>query len=139
MAARMLDLSQEQQAAAKQLQEQHRTAVEPLVKDAAALRREVREALEAGGTDAAAIGEKVIAAHGLMAQVRESREDLEARFEALLTPEQRQTFETLKKARERMRASRGKRGHRGPGFEHGGPAFGPGPEDPLPEAPPEEF
>jgi Spy/CpxP family protein refolding chaperone len=133
-AARALDLSDEQRAAFEKLQDQHRKDVQPLFEEARRLQSEVREALDSGKAEPATVGERVIQAHKLMAQAKESREAFEASFEGLLTPEQLETWKTLEEARERMRASEDPRGPRGPGQRHRGPGpGGPPVEDDEPD------
>lgn len=105
-----LGLSDSQQAAAKQLHEQLRETMKPLHEEQRALHEQVETALEQGA-DAATVGNLVITAHQKRQAMRAAREEYEADFAALLTPEQLAKYETLKEKRESFR---GKRHGRGP-------------------------
>lgn len=115
--AHALDLTEEQQASLKQMIDEQRKAVEPLVQQKRDLRRQIREQLDSEAADATTIGQLTIQSHNLGKQLRAAHEGMKERFESVLTPEQKAKLEQLK-------AERGKRGFRRPG------RFGPRPQAP---------
>ncbi|HEX6739670.1 MAG TPA: Spy/CpxP family protein refolding chaperone [Vicinamibacteria bacterium] len=106
---RALNLTEEQRAQFKQLAEEHHKAQQPLREQAQALHQQLRQNLESGTPDAAAVGQLAIQAHAVEKQLHESRAQLMERFEGLLTPEQKAKLEELK-------SQRGQRG-----FDRSGP------------------
>jgi periplasmic protein CpxP/Spy len=117
MMVRALDLTEEQQASLKQMMDEQRKAVEPLVQQQRELRRQIREQLDSESADAATVGQLTIQAHNLGKQLGAAHDGMKERFESILTPEQKTKLEQLK-------AERGKRGFRRPG------RFGPRPQTP---------
>jgi Spy/CpxP family protein refolding chaperone len=115
---RLLDLSDEQQAAFREAADKHREAVEPLRRQHQDLRRQMREALEKGG-EAARVGQLAIEAHRMGERLRAERSKLEESLAALLNAEQRVLWDKMKAVREKDRG-RVEEG-RGPGE-----GFGPG-------------
>lgn len=105
-----LQLTEAQIAAWATIREQTHAVVEPLATQARALHEEIRTALEAGTTDATAIGTKMIAAHALQVKVRAAMDAGRDAFRALLTDEQKAKFDLLQQMRN----------GKGPG-RHGGP------------------
>jgi protein CpxP len=116
MGLRLLDLSESQKDAVKQLSEQHHDAVRPLFEQQQALQTQLDTALGASQPDAARVGQLVIQRHALGEQMKAERGKLEAAVVALLTPEQKQMWDRLKAVREQERGERGWRGnHQGHG------------------------
>jgi hypothetical protein len=77
-----------------------------------ALGEELHGLLDSGSPDPAAVGERVLALHGLREELRQARESFASEFAALLTEEQRFAWEALREAR-------GPLGPDGPGFGRG--------------------
>ena len=102
MLTQVLQLTEKQQQTWQAIREDTRAKVGPLAEQAAALRNEVREALDAGNADAAAVGAKMIEAHQLQVKVRALVEAGRDAFDALLTPEQTAKLHTLQQVREFM-------------------------------------
>jgi Spy/CpxP family protein refolding chaperone len=115
--AELLELDATQRAAFDRLRADGFDSAKPKFEQMRALHDEVRALLDAGSTDAAAIGAKVLAAHQLRNELRAERGAAEAEFVKLLSDEQRFAFEALREARDAFGERR--RGH---GSRHG---FGP--------------
>lgn len=128
--AEFLDLTEEQQAGARQLAEQAHDAIQPLLEEQHSLRQEIGEVLESEDPAPARVGELVLEARALREQLEQARQSFEEDFTALLTAEQRDRFALLQEARQIF----GPRGHhrgpgrRGPGRGGEGLGFG-GPGD----------
>jgi Spy/CpxP family protein refolding chaperone len=111
-AARVLELTEQQQEAARQIFEQRRPQMEALHEEMHENRKLLQEALESGHADPTAVGELVIAGHALREEDHRLKEESKAALESLLTPEQQVKLEAL----EAMREDMGPRGpHPGPG------------------------
>jgi Spy/CpxP family protein refolding chaperone len=124
---RFLELTEDQQEAARQIFEQRRPEMQALHEQMRENRTLLRDALESGA-DAASVGELVIDGHALKEQGRAMREDSKEAFESLLTPEQKRKLELLEAARA-AGSSRGPHGKMGPrggasGFRGMGPRGG---------------
>jgi len=124
---RFLELTEDQQAVARQIFEQRRPEMRALHEQMRENRTLLRDALESGA-DAASVGELVIDGHALKEQGRAMREESKEAFESLLTPEQKRKLELLEAARA-AGSSRGRRGKMGPrgdasGFRGMGPRGG---------------
>lgn len=123
--AELLELDETQRAAFDRLRADGFDAARPKFERMRALHDEVRALLDAGSTDAAAIGAKVLAAHQLRHALRAEREAAEAAFVELLSEEQRFAYEALREAREAFGERR-----RGPAARHGfGPRRGGAPDE----------
>jgi Spy/CpxP family protein refolding chaperone len=121
--ARFLELTEEQQAVAREAFEQQRPAMREIREKLRENREARREALETETPDPFAVGELVIEGHALQVQARALRDESKRALEAVLTPEQKQKLEALE-------AVRGFGGPRGPGGRRGGGERGPrGPGD----------
>ncbi len=118
---RMLDLSEEQEAAVRDLIAQHHKTVQPIREQQRARMARIQEQAAAPGADPAAIGRLVIEAAAVRKQMDEERDKLRESVGALLTPEQRELWTRLEAAHKKDRA-------RGLGFGPGpgGGCFGPG-------------
>lgn len=106
---RALDLTEEQRTQAKAIFEEQRRASEPQRTQMHELRKQMREQLDSGKADAAAIGQLAIQTHAIGQQLREARERGFERLTAILTPEQKAKLE-------QMKSERGKRGFGRRGF-----------------------
>jgi Spy/CpxP family protein refolding chaperone len=125
---RFLELTEEQQAAARELREQRRPEMEALRDQLRENRTLLRESLESGSPDPTAVGELVIEGHALRQKGRALREESKEAFEGLLTSEQKRKLELLEAARIAggPRGRRGMMGRRGGGW---GPPGGGAPGD----------
>jgi Spy/CpxP family protein refolding chaperone len=106
---RFLELTEEQQAAARDIFEQRRPEIEAIHEQLRENRTLLRESLESGNPDPTAVGELVIEGHALRQKGRTLREKSREAFEGLLTPDQKRKLEMLEAAR----AAGGPRGRRG--------------------------
>lgn len=107
--AELLELDATQRVAFDRLRADGFDSARPKFEQMRALHDEVRALLDAGSTDAATIGAKVLAAHQLRNELRAEREAAEAEFVKLLSEEQRFAYEALREAREAFGERR--RGH----------------------------
>lgn len=109
--ARVLGLTEEQQAQVRKLTEAQRPKQEALRAQAEANRRALQEALSSANPDPTAVGELTIDGHRLRGEGRKLREAHEQALRQLLTPEQRTKFDALRSLREeswgRRRPGRG--------------------------------
>ena len=124
---RFLELTEDQQEAARQIFEQRRPEMRALHEQMRENRKLLRDALESGA-DPASVGQLVIDTHALKEKGRAMREESKEAFEGLLTPEQKLKLEMLEAARA-VSGSRGSRGKMGPrsgasGFHGMGPRGG---------------
>ena len=120
--ARFLELTEQQQAAARDIFEQRRPEMEALREQMRENRTLLRESLESGNPDPISVGKLVIQGHALRQQGRALREESKSAFEGLLTPDQKRKLEMLEAAR----AAGGPKGRPGSmGGMHGG-GWGPG-------------
>jgi hypothetical protein len=75
---------------------EHHAAVQTLVDQRMAYHDQIESALQAATLDPAAIGNLVIADHGVAVQIQSSRAQFRTRFDALLSTEQRTTYASLR-------------------------------------------
>jgi len=106
-----LDLTAEQRAAFDQLRGDAMAAAEPKIERMRAAGEELRGLLDAGTSDATAVGNLVIEVHRLRGELRASREEVEQGLEALLTDAQKLAFDAVREIRPRPRRFAGE----GPG------------------------
>lgn len=97
-----LNLTEEQKAQLKQMHEQQREALRPLMEQRRGLRQQIREALDAGA-DATRIGQLEIQAHKIDQQLKAEHEKRRTAFLSILTPEQKAQWEKLQQEREQRR------------------------------------
>ena len=121
--ARVLDLTEEQQAAAREVFEQRRPEREALHEEMRANRKALRDALESAEADPCTVGEIVMEGHALEKRGRALREESKTAFAGLLNEEQKGKLETLEAARE-LTGPKGGRGMRGPRDGGWGPPGG---------------
>jgi Spy/CpxP family protein refolding chaperone len=93
-----LELTAEQQAAAKEQMAKVHAAVEPLFAEHEKQHEALRTALD-NGSDATTVGELAIAAHATMQKIHAAHKEAMATFAAQLTPEQQEKFQQLKESR----------------------------------------
>lgn len=93
--AEMLDLTQEQQDAAKQIHEATFAKAKPVMEQHEAQMDEIETLLDSGKATAQEVGTKVIAAHATRTQLKAIHEEAMAQFKALLTDEQKAKLETM--------------------------------------------
>lgn len=118
--AEYLQLTDQQQASARQLFQSFAEKARSLREGQRDVREQLRAALDAPNPDPAQVGRLVIQMHGTREQVRAARQEMDKSFAALLTPEQRTKYDALKDARESFGPRRfGRRGHRHGGAEGG--------------------
>jgi hypothetical protein len=91
-----LALSDGQKSSLAQLSMELHAAVQTLVDQRKANHDQIEAALEAATPDPAAIGNLVIADHGVAVQIQSSRARFRTRFEALLSTEQISTYTSLR-------------------------------------------
>jgi Spy/CpxP family protein refolding chaperone len=101
----LLELTESQQTAWKQIRTDADTAVSSLAEQGRTLRDEVRQALEAGTADPATVGTKVIAIQALDVKVKTAMDAAHEAFKALLTTEQTAKLAVWDKIHELMRKS----------------------------------
>ncbi len=128
---RFLELTEDQQASAREIFEGQRPQREALHQEMRENRQLVRESLESDQPDALLVGELMIEGQALKKRSRALREESKKALESILSDEQKQKLELF----ESMRGPKGHRGMMGPGGmmgRHGGrwgpPGRGPAPE-----------
>jgi Spy/CpxP family protein refolding chaperone len=123
--ARVLDLTEEQQAAAREILQSQRPERQALREEMRENRKALREALESGVADPCTVGEIVMEGHALREKGRALQEESKEAIAGLLSEEQKQKLETLEAARE-LTGRKGRPGTRGPrGGGWGPPGGGP--------------
>ena len=128
---RFLDLTEDQQAAAREIFEQQRPQRQALHEEMRANRAALHESLEGDYPDPTLVGEIVIEGHALKKRSRGLRTESMKALESILSDEQKLKLEMLEAAR----GSKGRRGMSGPGGLMGRPggAWGPPGRGPVPE------
>jgi Spy/CpxP family protein refolding chaperone len=101
--ADMLDLTQEQQDAAKQIHEAAYEKAKPVMEQHHAQMEEIESLLDSGKVTAQEIGTKVIAAHATRKQLEAIHEDAMTQFKALLTDEQKAKLEKMEEHHSEMK------------------------------------
>ena len=96
--ARFLKLTPAQVATQKQLLEELHATTKPLYQQIEPLEDQLRDQLGAASPNACDVGATVVQIAGLRDQIKEAREDFDAAFSAILTPEQLAKYEALKDA-----------------------------------------
>jgi Spy/CpxP family protein refolding chaperone len=109
--ATILDLTEAQMAQWNAIQTATHEAMAPLAAQRQANRAAFRAAMSAENPDPTKLGELMLANRALGERMRTLREQSRARFEGILTPEQKAKHEELKSLRDR----RGPRGRMGRG------------------------
>jgi len=99
MGMRDLNLSDEQKAQLKQIHEQQREVMKPLVEQQKQLRDQMEQFLASGKPDATRIGQLQIQLFALRGQFRAQREKMQQEFVNVLTPEQKAQWEKSREER----------------------------------------
>jgi Spy/CpxP family protein refolding chaperone len=103
--AEVLDLSEAQKDQAKALHESLQATVRPLREQMRTQREAVKAAVDAGNAQQA--GQLLISNKATREQMKAAHEAFEAKFEAILTAEQKAKFSVLKDLRKARRERRG--------------------------------
>jgi len=115
--AKALDLTDDQIASAKEIETRMKATVEPIHADMMRVQEQLDQALQSNAS-AAEVGALAIQAYQNRQKAEAAHADFHAQFQALLTAEQREKFESFQKEM------------------HGGPHFGPhGHHGEMPAAP----
>ncbi|HSS49357.1 MAG TPA: periplasmic heavy metal sensor [Thermoanaerobaculia bacterium] len=97
--AKALNLTADQQAAAKKLHEDLAAKAQPLMAQHRQQMQEIHALLDGGSADAAEIGQKTIDAHATGQQLKALHDDFKTKFSALLSPDQLAKFQQMQAAR----------------------------------------
>lgn len=106
--AEYLALTSDQKIAWQTMQSDLRTAIEGLHEQERALGEQLHTALDAGSTDAAALGNLLIQMRAIRTQIETARDAADAKFEASLTADQKVKYAAFQAASDFLR-------QRGPG------------------------
>lgn len=109
---RILNLEDDQLEAIQALRSDFKAAAEPVRDQMKAASKALSDLLSNDSPDAAAVGEQVIALRNLRQEIRVTRADLGAAFEALLTGEQLERLEEWRNQPRRGRWGAGRPGGR---------------------------
>ena len=90
-----LNLTEDQQTAAKALSADLQTKMAPIHTASKALRTQLRTAFQAATPDAATVGNLVIQQHQNRAAMKAAMAEFKTKFQALLTPDQLTTFNQM--------------------------------------------
>jgi len=93
-----LNLTADQQVAAKKLHEDLAAQAQPLMAQHRQQMQEIHALLDGGSADAAAIGQKTIDAHATGQQLKALHDDFTTKFSALLNPDQLTKFQQIQAA-----------------------------------------
>jgi Spy/CpxP family protein refolding chaperone len=96
--AQKLNLTEEQQAAAKQLFQDMKAKAAPIHQAQQALHTQLKAALAVANPDAATVGQAVIQMHQNRAQLKPVMQAFHQQLEALLTPDQLAKFKQMQAA-----------------------------------------
>ncbi|HEY6324266.1 MAG TPA: periplasmic heavy metal sensor [Thermoanaerobaculia bacterium] len=96
--AQKLNLTEEQQATAKQLFQDMKAKVAPIHQAQQALHTQLKAALAVANPDAATVGQAVIQMHQNRAQLKPVMQAFHQQLEALLTPDQLAKFKQMQAA-----------------------------------------
>jgi Spy/CpxP family protein refolding chaperone len=105
--ARILNLTDDQQASWKSMREQHRTEMEPLRQEGRDLHQKLRATMDAPNPDPAAVGTAMLALKQHREKMKAAETAFEGRLTSLLTPEQKTKYEALRAAHGSGRGYRG--------------------------------
>jgi Spy/CpxP family protein refolding chaperone len=118
--AEYLGLTEQQKTAWRALREERREAMKPVAEEGQALRKRLREAVQAPSPDPTAVGEATLALEAHRQKVRAQHEAFQAKLEALLDPAQKEKLKAFEAAR-----AWGRDGRRGARGARRAPAAGP--------------
>ena len=124
-----LNLTDEQLQALKQLQQERRQAIQPLVREMSQKHQALRDLMQKGGADPAAVGRAVLDLQDLRKRIGDTGDQFSTRAQNVLNADQRAKLKTLDDAAKLrpaiMEAAMLQLLERPAGGP--GPAFGPGP------------
>ncbi|HEX2224933.1 MAG TPA: periplasmic heavy metal sensor [Thermoanaerobaculia bacterium] len=98
--AKVLDLTESQQTAARQIHQEVAEKAKPLREQHRDQMEEVHELLDTTNPDPTTVGQKMIAAHATRDQIKALHEEAMTRFTALLNAEQKAKLEDLREEHE---------------------------------------
>jgi Spy/CpxP family protein refolding chaperone len=108
--AEYLGLTEQQKTAWRALHEERREAMKPFAEEGRALRKKLREAVEAPSPDPTAVGEATLALEAHHKRMQGEREAFRQKLEAVLDPAQKEKLKAFEAARRTMGAGRDGRG-----------------------------
>jgi Spy/CpxP family protein refolding chaperone len=114
-----LGLTDQQTTEWRALHEQRREQTKPMMEEGRALRKKLREAVEAASPDPKTVGEATLALEAHHKKVRAEREAFRQKLEATLDPAQKEKLKAFEAARGWGQGRGMGRGFRGHGFEDG--------------------
>jgi Spy/CpxP family protein refolding chaperone len=94
--AAALGLSDEQKASLDSLHTDLMNTVQPIFEQKRTAMEQLHQAIDGGSTDACALGQLVLQAHGNDAALKAAHDRFEAGLVALLTPEQKTKYDAIK-------------------------------------------
>jgi Spy/CpxP family protein refolding chaperone len=106
MGLRELNLTDDQKSQLKQIHEQQKQAMQPLMEQHRQLRDQIEQSLSSGKPDATRIGQLEIQLFNLRGQFKAQHEKMQQAFVSVLTPEQKAQWEKLRAEREQRREER---------------------------------
>jgi Spy/CpxP family protein refolding chaperone len=110
--AESLGLTDQQKAEWNALHEKQREEMKPVMEEGRALRKRLREAVEAASPDATAVGEATLALEAHRQKARAQREAFRQKLEGLLDPAQKEKLKAFESGRRTGMGREGRRGHR---------------------------
>jgi Spy/CpxP family protein refolding chaperone len=113
--AEYLGLTEQQKASWRALHEQRREQMKPILEEGQALRKRLREAVEAPSPDPTAVGEATLALKAHRRKMQAEREAFQAKLEGLLDPAQREKLQAFEAARRTLDTGRDRRRGSRPG------------------------
>ena len=108
---RLLALTEKQQSTWKQIRAQTEKTIDPLATQLRGIHESIRTKLESGNADPAEVGQLMIDAHSIEAQIRTAVDAGREAFEAILTEDQRAKLAVFEEIMELMRPAPGPAGH----------------------------
>lgn len=105
-----LGLTEEQAKQWEGIRRETQAKLEPLREEVRANRQALRAEMESGSPDANRIGERMLAGKALRDRMDQIRGESHARFESILTAEQKEKLAAHKSRRDARRSGRGQRG-----------------------------
>jgi periplasmic protein CpxP/Spy len=106
MGLRELNLTDDQKSQLKQIHEQQKEAMQPLMEQHRQLRDQIEQSLSSDKPDATRIGQLEIQLFNLRSQFRAQREKMQQAFVGVLTPEQKAQWEKLQAERKQRMEER---------------------------------
>ncbi|MEW6366157.1 MAG: Spy/CpxP family protein refolding chaperone [Acidobacteriota bacterium] len=104
---RVLSLTEKQQSAWKQIRTQTEKTIDPLATQLRGIHESIRTKLESGNAEPADVGQLMIDAHSIEAQIRSATDAGKESFAAILTEDQRAKLALFEEIMELMRPAPG--------------------------------